>query len=243
MDITYVAILAVAAFVAGVLKSGFAVGAGIFLTPLLTLVLGPKEAVAVVAVMMLFTDFMAIYQYWRKWNVRDVFYLAVPCIIGAVLGAFLLDWFSPTMAKRAIGIIGFIYIGTEVFRIFKQKLVKSPTVFRSISIGIVGGVTASLANSGSVFISTYVAGRLSKQMFVGTLVMIFVWINLTKVTMFTVLGLLGEGLWLATLSLLPLLIVGSMLGKWVNSRINEEQFKQWIFLLIAFACLKLVFFS
>ncbi len=236
------AILIVVAFAAGVLKSGFAVGAGIFLTPILTLVMGPKESVALVAAMMLFTDIFAIYQYWKQWNARDIFYLALPCIIGAVFGAMLLDWFSPIMAKRAIGIIGIIYILSELFRIFIQKTVRSPTAFRSIAIGVVGGITSSLANSGSVFISTYVAGRLSKQFFVGTLVVVFVGINITKVTMFSILGMLGERLWLTALSLLPLIIIGGVLGKWVNNHINEKQFKQWIFLLIGIACLKLVFF-
>lgn len=232
----------IAAFTAGVLKSGFAVGAGIFLTPLITLVLGPKEAVAVVAVMMLLTDVTAIYQYWNQWNLRDVLYLALPCIAGAVFGAFLLDWFSPVMARRAIGVIGFIYIGTELFRIFKQKTVQAPTAARSITIGIVGGITASLANSGSVFISTYVAGRLPKKMFVGTLVLVFIWINITKVAMFSALGILGKNLWLMSLALLPLIVIGATVGKWVNNRVNEKQFKQWIFLLIAVACLKLLFF-
>jgi uncharacterized membrane protein YfcA len=243
LTITFVAILSFVAFSAGVLKSGFAVGAGIFLTPILTLVMGPKEAVALVASMMLFTDIIAIFQYWKQWHARDIFYLALPCIIGAVLGAMLLHWFSPTMAKRAIGIIGFIYIASELFRIFIQKTVRSPTAIRSISIGIIGGITSSLANSGSVFISTYVAGRLSKQLFVGTLVVVFVGINLTKVVMFSALGILEARLWLTSLLLLPLIITGGMLGKWVNYQVNEKQFKQWIFILIAVACLKLLFFS
>lgn len=237
------AILSVVAFLAGILKSGFAVGAGIFLTPILALIMGPKESVALVASMMLFTDIIAIYQYWKQWNLRDIFYLALPCIIGAVFGAMLLDWFTPTMAKRAIGVIGLIYIASELLRIFKQKTVRSPTAVRSIFIGIFGGITASLANSGSVFISTYVAGRLSKQMFVGTLVVVFVGINITKVIMFSALGILEERLWLISLSLLPFIIIGAMLGKWVNNHINEKQFKQWIFILIAVACLKLLFFS
>lgn len=240
MASSFVAVMIVVAFTAGVLKSGFAVGAGIFLTPLLTLVLGPKEAVAVVAIMMLLTDVTAIYQYWKRWNLRDVLYLAIPCIAGAVLGAFLLDWFSPVMARRAIGIIGFTYIATELFRLFNKKSVQSPTAIRSIVIGIVGGITASLANSGSVFISTYVAGRLPKQMFVGTLVLVFVWINITKVTMFSALGILDKHLWLTSLALLPFIIIGATLGKWLNNRIDEKQFKLWIFLLIAIACLKLL---
>ena len=243
MTITFVAILIVVAFLAGVLKSGFAVGAGIFLTPMLALIMGPKESVALVASMMLFTDIIAIYQYWKQWNARDIFYLALPCVIGAVFGALLLHWFSPGMAKRAIGIIGLIYIASELFRFFIQKTVKSPTAIRSISIGVIGGITASLANSGSVFISTYVAGRLSKQMFVGTLVVVFVGINITKVIMFSALGILEGRLWLISLSLLPLIITGGILGKWVNNHINEKQFKQWIFILIAVACLKLLFFS
>ena len=84
------------------------------------------------------------------------------------------------------------------------------------------------------------AGRLSKQMFVGTLVVVFVGINITKVVMFSALGILQQKLWLISLSLLPFIIIGAMLGKWVNNRIDEKQFKQWIFLMIGIACLKLL---
>jgi uncharacterized membrane protein YfcA len=61
--------------------------------------------------------------------------------------------------------------------------------------------------------------------------------------MFSALGILEERLWVTALLLLPLIITGGMLGKWVNNRINEKQFKQWIFVLIGVACLKLLFFS
>jgi len=242
MSISLIAILILVAFIAGVLKSGFAIGAGIFLTPILALIMNPKEAVALVAPMMLFTDIVAIWQYWRKWNKHDIFYLAVPCLLGAVLGAFLLNWFTPEIAKRAIGVIGLLYIGSELYRIVLKKRSGTPNIVWSTAIGVLGGITSALANSGGVFISTYLADRLSKQYFIGTLVVVFLGLNITKVSMFTGLGILDKDLWLIDLSLIPLMFVGGLAGKWVNNRINEKQFKQWIFVLIAVACLKLLFF-
>jgi len=234
-------VIIVVAFFAGVMKSGFGIGAGIFLTPILALVTDPREAVVLVAPMMLFTDGTAIYQYWRQWNGRDILSLAPPCLLGVTAGVFLLNWFTPEMARRAIRIIGLVYVGTEFLKIGFRIRSSSQGLTRSIFIGMVAGVASALSNSGGVFLSTYVAGRLKKERFVGTLVVIFLGLNIIKVGMFTGLGLLHQKLWIIDLSLLPLMFLGGLLGKWLNNRIQEDQFKRWIFVLIVGACLKLIF--
>ena len=105
------------AFLAGVMKSGFGIGAGIFLTPALPWSRIPKRPSSLVAPMMLFTDITAIYQYWRRWNFRDILSLAPPCLMGAMAGVFLLNWFTPDLARRAIGFIGLLYVGMEIVKI------------------------------------------------------------------------------------------------------------------------------
>ncbi len=238
-------VLAIVAFMAGVLKSAFGIGAGIFLTPFLALVMDPKEAVIVVAVMMLLTDFTALYQYWGKWSTRDVWSLVLPCFIGAVLGALLLKGFSPAMTRRVIGIIGLAYVGLELSRkfLFRASAERaSPSRIRGAIIGTVGGTASALANSGGVFLSTYFAGRLSKASFVGTLVVAFLTQNITKVSMFAGLGMLNERIWTLELYLLPVMFVGGLAGKWVNSTIKESHFTRWIFIMILVACVKLLVF-
>jgi hypothetical protein len=230
------------AFFAGVIKSGFGIGAGIFLTPMLALATEPKEAVVLVAPMMLFTDAVAVYQYWRKWDLRDVFALAPPCLLGAMGGALLLNWFTPDLARRAIGLIGLVYVGTELVKIGLHASLTTQSVARSIPIGLVAGVASALSNSGGVFLSTYIAGRLRKESFVGTLVLVFVGLNIIKVGMFTGLGLLNRRLWLMELAIIPLMFLGSLAGKRINRRIPEKHFMRSIFILIILACIKLLFF-
>ncbi len=235
-------VLMIVAFLAGVLKSGFGIGAGIFLTPMLALVTHPKEALVTVAPMMLFTDITAIYQYWRQWSERDILFLAPPCLLGAMAGVFLLNWFTPDLARRAIGLIGLLYVITEFLKIGLRIGPSSQSLKRSIPIGIVAGVVSALANSGGVFLSTYVAGRLKKECFVGTLVVVFFGLNMTKVGMFTGLGLLNQKLWMTELGLIPLMLLGGWVGKGLNRRIEEKHFKHWVFILILGACIKLIFF-
>jgi uncharacterized membrane protein YfcA len=235
-------VIIVVAFLAGVLKSGFGIGAGIFLTPILALVTDPKEAVVLVAPMMLFTDITAIYQYWRRWNTKDILALAPPCLLGAMAGVFLLNWLTPDVVRRTIGFIGLFYVGTEVLKFGLRIPAASPSLTRSVPIGLFAGVVSALSNSGGVILSTYVAGRLKKEYFVGTLVVIFFGLNLTKVSLFTGLGLLHSRLWMTEVYLLPLMVIGGFIGKGLNSRIEENQFKRWIFILIVVACIKLIFF-
>ncbi len=241
MNLLYGILMAVA-FLAGVMKSGFGVGAGIFLTPVLALVTGPKEAVVLVAPMMLFTDVTAIYQYWRRWDFRDILSMAPPCLIGAMGGVFLLNWLTPDLARRAIGLIGLLYVGMEIVKTGLHLHPASPSLKRSVPIGIFAGLVSALANSGGVFLSTYVAGRLKKEYFVGTLVVVFFGLNMTKVMMFTGLGLLHRKLWMTEFALIPLMFLGGLMGKWLNNRIEENQFMRWVFALIVVACIKLIFF-
>ena len=128
-------LIIVVAFFAGVLKSGFGIGAGIFLTPILALVTDPKEAVVLVAPMMLFTDITAVYQYWQRWSLRDILSLAPPCLLGVTAGVFLLNWLTPDLARRAIGLIGLLYVGTEILKIGFRIPSISPGLARSILMG------------------------------------------------------------------------------------------------------------
>ena len=237
-------VLSIVAFLAGVMKSAFGIGAGIFLTPILALVMDPKEAVMVVGIMMLLTDFTALYQYWGKWSTRDVWSLVLPCFIGAVLGALLLNGFSPAMTRRVIGVIGLAYVSLELSRkfLFRANPNAPSSPLRGAIIGTVGGTASALANSGGVFLSTYFAGRLSKESFVGTLVVAFLTQNITKVGMFAGLDMLNTRIWTLELYLLPLMFLGGLAGKWVNNSIKESQFTRLIFFLILIACVKLLVF-
>lgn len=234
------AILAGVAFFGGVLKSGFGMG-GIFLTPVLALVTDPKEAVALVAPMMLFTDITALYQY-RRWDTKYVMALLPPCLIGAVSGAFLLDWFTPLMARRSIGIIALVYLGTELFRKTLFRPSHRPSLLWGTITGLVGGVATSLANSGGVFLIAYLARRLPKLHYMGTLMVIFFSFSVVKVVMFSALGLLTKQVWFLELYLIPLMLIGGLTGNWVNRHLPEALFKRLVLFLVTGACVKLIFF-
>jgi len=234
-------ILAGVAFSGGVLKSGFGMG-GIFLTPLLALVTDPKEAVALVAPMMLFTDITALYQYHYRWDIKYIAALLPSCLIGAIAGAFLLNWFTTITVRRTIGIIALVYMGSELFRKILFRPSHTPNPLWGLITGIVSGVATSLANAGGVFLIAYLSKRLQKLHFMGTLVVIYFFFSVVKVVMFTGFGILTQQLWLTELYLIPFMFVGGLAGNWVNKRLPEIHFKRFVFVLIIGACIKLAFF-
>jgi hypothetical protein len=241
MDLfTYITIGLVAA-AAGFIKSGFAIGAGIFLTPVLAQIMDARMAVALVAPMMLFTDLTAIYQYWAKWRWKDVLALAPLCLLGGVGGAFLLNSFSSDQAQDAIALVGLAYIGLEVFRYFwTRNTPGAKSLGLAPVIGLLAGLASTLANAGGVFLSTYLARRLPKEAFVGTTVLVFFGLNIVKVSMFSGLGLLTGRLWLIDLALIPLMFGGGVLGKALNRRIDDAVFTKWLLVLITLACIRLL---
>ena len=143
-----------------------------------------------------------------------------------------------------IGVIGLAYVSLELSRkfLFRRKSDRPLEPARGAIIGTVGGTASALANSGGVFLSTYFAGRLSKESFVGTLVVAFLTQNVTKVSMFAGLDMLNIRIWTLELYLLPLMFLGGLAGKRVNDTIKESQFARLIFFLILVACIKLLVF-
>ena len=49
----------------GVTKAGFGVGTGILATPLLVLVMPPKQAIGIMLLLLLLTDILSLFYYWR----------------------------------------------------------------------------------------------------------------------------------------------------------------------------------
>ncbi len=76
----------VVSWIAGVAKVAFGIGAGVFLTPVLALVLPPKVAVALMAPMMVITDFVALRHHWGKWDSRHILVLLPTAVVGVVPG-------------------------------------------------------------------------------------------------------------------------------------------------------------
>lgn len=229
------AILIATALSAGIIKTGFGVGAGVFLTPLMSLIMGAKEAVGLMTPMMLITDVLALSILWKKWEWRQIRILFPGCLLGNVVGAYYLSWASPSVAKVTIGIIAVIF---SAFQIYKER---NPSIFQGfrlkpwhgVVISFIAGIASSIAHSGGIIITIYlITLGLTKEAFVATLVSILLISDIAKVMLFTNLHILNGKVFITGLVLTPVMLLGSWLGRKLIDRLNDKQYVLYINALV-----------
>jgi uncharacterized protein len=237
-----VAILAV--LFIGISKAGFGGGLGMLSTPLCVLIFGPRDGIGILLPLLCAGDAFSLYPYWRKWEWNNLIYLLPGVLLGVVIGVQLIGRFSARELNLAIG---FLAVGFVLFQVSKEFVFKAEGVFApnhvvGLPFGIGAGITSTFAHgAGPVVTMFLVPQRMPKQIFVGTTVLIFTWINWIKVPFFLGTGLITWETTRVSLLFLPLIPLGVWLGIWINRKFSESSFLGIIYLLTFLAGLQLIF--
>ncbi|MFZ5632162.1 MAG: sulfite exporter TauE/SafE family protein [Bacillota bacterium] len=225
----------IAAAMAGLIKTTFGIGAGVFLTPLLSLIIFPKTAVALMAPMMLITDITTLWMHRGKWNLKHIYILLPGVLVGIVAGSYYLAWASTSLTKLTIGIIAMVFSAYQIIRIrypkfFANKEISTPA---GIIISLFAGVSSAIAHSGGIIITIYlITKNLNKSSFVATLVAILFFSDVLKMITYTKLHLLTQPLLINGLELTPVLFLGSWLGSKLINKLSDKQFILYVNILI-----------
>ena len=240
---TWLSIVIFASWVAGIAKVAFGVGAGVFLTPLLTLVLPPKVAVGLMWPVMFVTDISALHHHWRKWDTRQVLVLLPTCFVGIIVGSLFLAWAPSELVRKAIGIIALLFVALQLAR--SRRGAGKPTapmpIWAGWIIGFLGGIVTSLSHSGGIIISIYLLSvGLTKNVFIASLVSIFFVGNLVKFPLYWQTGILTPPILLTGLALTPVMLLGGRAGLLLNRRVTVAQFTKAIVLIVGLSGLVLL---
>lgn len=106
------ALAAGAAVLAGVVRGFSGFGAGLVMTPLLALVYGPADAVAIMMITVLVGGLQMIPGVLPHAAKRDLAPIAVACVFATPAGVWLLVSVDPDVMRRAIG--GFVLVSAVV---------------------------------------------------------------------------------------------------------------------------------
>ncbi len=243
--------VSVAIIIQGISKSGFAGGAGILSLPLMMLVMPPNLVSATLLPLLILCDLNAIYHHYNNKAWRKVLEIYLPTIPGIVLGAWVWwkigkDGLEPyeLALKRFVGIIAILFslyiVGKEVALSFVSQY--KPGWKTAIPAGIAAGFCSTIAHAAGPIVGLYLfAQGLGKTLFVGTTAWVFTLINLTKLPFYFGVGLVRSDVLLFDVLLVPLVPIGSFLGKWLHERVSERLFNWVIFVLTMVAGIQLLF--
>lgn len=243
--------VAIAILIQGISKSGFAGGAGVLSLPLMMLVMPVQKVAAMLLPLLILCDMNAIYHHRhnKDWKVIRSIYL--PCIAGIVLGAVVwwyigqrdVQAYAPYL-KKFVGVIGILFAVYIIVRETAMEWVRHyrPGQRAAIAAGVSAGFCSTIAHAAGPIVGLYIfAHGLGKSLFVGTVAWTFTLINLTKLPFYVGVGLLQTDVLTLDLVLVPLIPVGSYLGKWMHHRVSEELFNRTICVLTILASIQLLF--
>ncbi|MDX1953542.1 MAG: sulfite exporter TauE/SafE family protein [Verrucomicrobiota bacterium] len=233
----------IAVLLIGLSKAGFGGGLGMLTTPLCVMAFGPDRAIGILLPLLCIGDAFSLYFYWRKWRWENLAFLIPGVLVGVCFGALLFGRFS---AKQLNVIIGALALSFVIFQFIKERIFKAEGAFEpnhkiGFPCGIGAGITSTFAHGAGPVVSLFlIPQHLPKEIYVGTTVLVFTWINWIKVPFFIGNGLLTMDSFVTSLKLAALVPIGVWLGVWLNRKVPEALFLRLIYFFTFLTGLQLI---
>ena len=255
-DPASICLAALAVLFIGVSKAGFGGGLGMLTTPLCVLAFGAKDAIGILLPLLCAGDAFSLYHYWGKWERKNLKYLLPGVVVGVFIGVQLVGKFSARELNIAIGALAVLFV---VFQLVKEKIFRAEGAFApnhliGVPCGIGAGVTSTFAHGAGPVVSVFlIPQQLQKEIYVGTTVLVFTWINWIKLPFFCVdrsvvplpwlteRALINQDTLLKSLAFLPLIPLGVWLGIWLNRKFSERVFVKFVYASTFLTGLELIF--
>ena len=230
----------------GISKAGFGGGAGFLATPLMSLFIPVADAAALLLVLLIILDFMTIPHYRKEFHRPSLTVLLMGAMVGIVLGSLTFTIFSENEQglRIFIGVIALIYVVYHFAGLAEKVSFSESRFFKPFGIiaGIAAGFASTLAHAGGPPATIFLLPQKhEKQVFVGTMTILFTIVNLVKLIPYSILGLLKVGDITTILVIAPFCFVGVRLGIYLNKRFSPEWFTRSIFILLLLTGIHLVF--
>jgi len=220
-------------FAIGLSKAGFS-GITAVIVPVIAVIFGAKASTGLNLPLLCFADILAVvyYNQHTKWNyILKLLPSTLACFILEILAARIVPEQEFKYLMGGTILVGLIVM---IWNDRKRKNAPPPTAWWFSAIfGIAGGFSTTIGNiAGPIMVVFLLSMRLPKKNFVGTAawfylivnylklpVQIFLWKNITVQTV------------LFDLPLVPVIIIGAVLGVYLVKKISEPIYRKTIMVL------------
>ena len=239
-DPLFVLAAIVAVSLLGISKSGF-FGLGVMALPLLSLLIHPLQAAAILLPTALAQDALTVWTYRRDWSAWNLKVMIPSMAAGVAVAGLFAASLTSAHIRLAIGLIAAVFVLRHWLGARFDRLAPRANLFTGVIWGSVGGFTTMLANAGGPAWQMHLLPqRLDKLTYVGTFTMLFAASNLMKIPAYGALGqLTGENLAIGAI-LLPLAVIANYAGIWLVRRTPTELFFRIAYVLMFVISIELI---
>ena len=224
----------------GISKGGFAGPIAILAIPIMALSVSPIVAAAILVPVLLVMDVVAMYIYWKKWDLKNVKIIIPPAIFGILIGALTFKYSSDDSIRIIIGTIAILFILLTIIQ--KKNILIKPTNIKGTFWSLIAGYTSFLIHSGGTPVNFYLLPqKLNKTVYVSTMTLVFLIINTIKLFPYYYLDQLIISNLKVSLILSPLAPISIYLGYFLHKKINEKIFYFFIYFFLGIGGVKLIY--
>ncbi len=225
----------------GIAKSGLGGSIALISIPLMTISMPLTTALGIILPILIFSDFIATYKYRKEFDLETLKLIVPFAAIGIIIGSFTFSYFSEELLKFIIGLMGFLFAG-HYFFFKKNKEAKSEKNFLKGGIcSAVAGFTSFSVHAGGTPTSIYLLPlRMKKEIYVGTRIIFFTFVNLIKLPLYINLSMMNFETFKQSLILFPVALIGILIGYQLLKIIEEKLFYNILYALIFVTSSKLI---
>lgn len=226
----------------GISKSGFGSTMAVFGVPLMSLVIPPAQAAAIILPLLIILDLFNLLHYRRRFDRTNLFILLPAALIGVLFGSLTFQYMSDSHIRIMIGGIAVIFAVFYFWGQQKERSKTEPNRVKGSFWGMIAGFTSFGVHAGGLPANIYLLPqRMDKTIFVGTNVVLFAVLNYVKLIPYALLGQLHMGNLKTSLILAPIVPIGFWLGIKLHDRINEKLFYNLAYSFLIITGVKLLY--
>jgi uncharacterized protein len=223
-----------AVIILGLSKGGFT-GLSSLAMPMMSLVISPVRAAAIVLPVLIVQDWVSVWAFRRDFSPRNLLILIPASILGVAAGWLLAARVSEDAVRLAVGVISIAFVA---YMLIRDRLglapVATPGVPAGVLWGSLAGFTSFISHAGSPPFQVYVMPQnLKPRVFAGTATMFFAAVNLLKLPPYLMLGQLSRQNLTVSALLIPVAVLSTFAGVWLVRRVAADRFYA-IILVITF---------
>jgi uncharacterized membrane protein YfcA len=227
-------VAAPAVIILGLSKGGFT-GLSSLAMPMMSLVISPVRAAAIVLPVLIVQDWVSVWAFRRDFSPRNLLILIPASIIGVAAGWLLAARVSEDAVRLAVGVISIAFVA---YMLIRDRLglapVATPGVPAGVLWGSLAGFTSFISHAGSPPFQVYVMPQnLKPRVFAGTATMFFAAVNLIKLPPYLMLGQFSRQNLTVSPLLIPVAVLSTFAGVWLVRRVAADRFYA-IILVITF---------
>lgn len=205
-------------------------GSSVFFVPIANFYFDFQSVLGITALFHLASNTTKIAFFRKGFNKRIVLALGIPAVLFVLLGAYFSKFLDPKILTYILGC--FLIVLSLSFLIF-QKLKVNPKTNNAIIGGSLSGLSAGLLGTGGAIRGiTMAAFKMDKNTFIATSAIIDLCVDFSRTIVYYLNGYMHKH----DLYLVPILVVVSILGTWLGklilNKISQEQFRNFVLVLI-----------